>query len=127
MSELNPEIWNNPTLGAAANNERLDRIEKQYLEDRNAKLEDREPREVKVDNDYPGWEPEKWNSHSTVVHFSDEQGNDVEKPFDPTVEPEEARENPGSPFEQGSEVEQDSETSEEPTFVVSTSEESDQL
>lgn len=83
MTDLDPEIWNNPTLGAAANNERLDRLEKQQLEDRNAKLENREPREVIVDNNYPGWTPEVNErtgtvpSNAQVVHYADEQPNDI--------------------------------------------------
>lgn len=83
MTDLDPEIWNNPTLGAAANNARLDVIEKQELENRNAKLEDREPREVIVDNDYPGWvQPVNERtgtvpSNAQVVHFADEQQNDI--------------------------------------------------
>lgn len=83
MTDLNPEIWNNDTLGAAANNERLDRLEKQNIEDRAARLEDREPREVVVENDYPGWTPAVSDRTGTVpssvavVHFADEDSNDV--------------------------------------------------
>lgn len=83
MTDLNPEIWNNETLGAAANNERLDRLEKQQIEDRAARLEDREPREVVVDNDYPDWTQEVSKrtgtvpSNAVVVHFADENPNDV--------------------------------------------------
>jgi hypothetical protein len=106
MTDIDPEIWNNPTLGAAANNERLDRLEKQQLEDRNAKLENREPREVVVDNTYPGWTPELDSRTGTVpsnlqvVHFADEQPNDI--PVDSGVPAEEnassvADENPTVP------------------------------
>lgn len=83
MTDLNPEIWDNPTLGAAAPNENLDRLEKQQIEDRAAKFEDREPREVVVDNTYPGWTPEVSERTGTVpsnyqtVHFADEQQNDI--------------------------------------------------
>ena len=83
MTDLDPAIWDNPTLGAAANNERLDRLEKQQHEDRAAKLEDREPRNVVVDNTYPDWTPEvsprtgTVPSNYTVVHFADENQNDV--------------------------------------------------
>jgi hypothetical protein len=83
MTDLDPAIWDNPTLGAAANNERLDAIEKQQLENRNAKLEDREPREVVVENTYPDWKPElnprtgTVASNYQVVHFADEQQSDI--------------------------------------------------
>ncbi len=80
MTDLNPEIWDNPTLGAAANNSRLDVLEKQQQEDRNAKLEKREPREVVVENNYPGWAPDANKpipSNAQVVHFADEKQNDV--------------------------------------------------
>lgn len=92
MTDLDPEIWNNPTLGAAANNERLDRLEKQQLEDRNAKLEDREPREVIVENNYPGWTPpvdERTGtvpSNFQVVRFADEQQNDIPVDSAPEME-----------------------------------------
>jgi hypothetical protein len=83
MTDLDPAIWENPTLGKAANNERLDRLEKQQHEDRQARLENREPREVVVDNDYPDWTQDVQErtgtvpSNAVVVHFADEQPNDV--------------------------------------------------
>lgn len=83
MTDLDPAIWDNPTLGAAANNTRLDVIEKQELENRNAKIEGREPREVVVDNTYPGYvQPVSERtgtvpSNAQVVHFADEQQNDI--------------------------------------------------
>ncbi|GHF92053.1 hypothetical protein [Streptomyces griseosporeus] len=83
MTDLDPAIWDNPTLGAAAHNERLDRLELQQHEDRAARLEDREPREVVVDNTYPGWTPEVQERTGTVpsnyrtVHYADENQNDV--------------------------------------------------
>ena len=83
MTDLNPEIWENPTLGAAAQNENLDRVTKQALEDRSAKVEGREAREVVIDNTYPGWAPEVSERTGTVpsnyqtVHFADEAQNDV--------------------------------------------------
>lgn len=83
MTDLDPEIWENETLGAAANNENLERLEKQIHEDRAAKLEGREPREVVVDRTYPGWTPEVQPRTGTVpsnyqsVHFADEQQNDI--------------------------------------------------
>ena len=108
MTDLDPAIWDNPTLGAAANNERLDRLEKQQHEDRNAKLEGREPREVVVDNTYPGWTPEIQDRTGTVpsnyqtVHFANEQQNDI--PVDSAPVDETA----------GSVVEEISESEEEP-------------
>ncbi|MFG2268101.1 hypothetical protein [Streptomyces sp. NPDC048720] len=75
MTDLDPEIWNNPTLGRAANNENLDRLERQQIEDRSARLEDREPNVVVVENDYPGWRPDVMERTGTVpsnymaVHF----------------------------------------------------------
>lgn len=83
MTDLDPAIWENPTLGKAANNERLDRLERQQLEDRSAKLEDRTPREIVVDNDYPDYIPETNPRTGTVssifnpVHFDGENPNDV--------------------------------------------------
>jgi hypothetical protein len=83
MTDLDPEIWENDTLGAAAPNERLDRLERQQIEDRAAKFEDREPREIVVDNNYPGWTPDVSERTGTVpsnyqtVHFADEQQNDI--------------------------------------------------
>lgn len=44
MGDLNPEIWNNPTLGEAAQNPRLDEIQAQEAENRAAELEGRKPR-----------------------------------------------------------------------------------
>lgn len=83
MTDLDPAIWENPTLGEAAHNERLDRLEKQQHEDRAARLEGREPREVVVDNTYPDWTPEVNERTGTVpsnyqtVHFADENPNDI--------------------------------------------------
>lgn len=101
MPDLDPEIWNNKTLGAAANNDRLDVKEKQELENRNARLEGREPREVVVDNDYPGWAPnlnEPVASNAAVVHFADEQENDIPgtTPTDPEEDPNDEPEIPGA-------------------------------
>lgn len=83
MTDLDPEIWNNPTLGAAAPNENLDRLTKQQIENRAAHFEDREPREVVVDNVYPGWTPPVAERTGTVpsnfqtVHFADENPADI--------------------------------------------------
>jgi hypothetical protein len=96
VTDIDPAIWDNPTLGAAANNERLDRIEKQQHEDRAAKLEGRESREVVVDNTYPDWTPPVNERTGTVpsnyqaVRFADENQNDVpvdSASFDETAGP----------------------------------------
>lgn len=83
MTDLDPEIFDNPTLGAAAPNENLDRLTAQQIEDRAAKFEGREPREIVIDNTYPGWQPEVSERTGTVpsnyqtVHFEDEQQADI--------------------------------------------------
>jgi hypothetical protein len=83
MPDLDPEIWDNPTLGAAAPNVNLDVVERQAIEDRAAKFEDREPREIVNDNNYPGWTPDVNERTGTVpsnyqtVHFADENPNDI--------------------------------------------------
>lgn len=83
MTDLNPEIWDNPTLGAAAQNENLERLTKQQLEDRAAAIEDREPRTIVNDNTYPGFTPPVSERTGTTpsnyspVRFEDEQPNDV--------------------------------------------------
>jgi hypothetical protein len=83
MTDLDPEIWNNPTLGDAANNENLERLEKQQHEDRAARVEGREAREVIVERTYPDWTPQVQERTGTVpsnyqsVHFADENPNDI--------------------------------------------------
>lgn len=83
MTDLDPAIWDNPTLGDQAHNENLERLEKQRHEDRNARVEGREPRPVILDRTYPGWQPEVQEKTGTVpsnyqaVHFADEEQNDV--------------------------------------------------
>lgn len=83
MTDLNPEIWDNETLGAAAQNENLERLTRQQLEDRAAKIEGRDPREIVVDNTHPGWTPKVQERTGTVpsnyqtVHFADEQQVDI--------------------------------------------------
>lgn len=122
MTDLDPEIWNNKTLGAAANNERLDRIERQQLEDRSARLEDREPREIVVDNTYPDWTPEVNERTGTVssnyqtVHFADENPNDI--PVDSRPEDETAA---GIQESDGSAEESDVTSEETPTSDVNES------
>lgn len=68
MTDLDPEIWKNPTLGAAGSGPFLPEIEKQVAEDRNAKAEGREPVTVEYIHRYPTMPP----SHtipSTVDEF----------------------------------------------------------
>ena len=83
MTDLDPAIWENETLGAAAQNENLERLTKQQLEDRSAKVEGREPREIVVENTYPGWSPDVNERTGTVssnyqtVRFADENPNDI--------------------------------------------------
>lgn len=125
MTDLDPEIWDNPTLGAAANNKRLDVEEKQEWENRNAKLEDREPREVVVDNNYPGWTPDVQErtgtvpSNAAVVHFADENPNDVVQSGE-GVKPEGMSDSDWSP-EGGEAQDSEAETSEVQPDEVSSS------
>lgn len=111
MTDLNPEIWENETLGKAAATERLDRLEKQQHENRNARIEDREPREVVVENDFPGYvqpvNPRTGTvpSNAQVVHFADEQQNDV--PVDA-----------GPPDETAAGIDDETETDDETDSVV---------
>ncbi len=55
MVDVNPEIFDNPTLGQAANGPFLDLIEAQMNEDRDAKIEGRMPQKLTRDNCYPGY------------------------------------------------------------------------
>jgi hypothetical protein len=54
MVDLNPEIWDNPTLGEAATNGFADEKELQAIEDAAAKREGREPWIAKRLHRYPG-------------------------------------------------------------------------
>jgi hypothetical protein len=119
MTDLDPEIWNNPTLGAAAPNVNLDQLTAQQIEDRAAKFEKREPREVVIENTYPGYKPEVSPVTGTVpsnyqtVHFADEQQADI--PVDSRPEDETA----GGISDESSEG---SETSQESSVEVGASE-----
>lgn len=62
MVDVNPEIWSNPTLGAAANGVFLDVMEAQIAENRAAEIEGRPAQIIKRDNRYPGFEVK--NPHS---------------------------------------------------------------
>lgn len=118
MTDLDPEIFDNPTLGAAAPNENLDRLTAQQIEDRAAKFENREPREIIIENTYPGYKPEVSERTGTIpsnyqtVHFADEQQADI--PVDSRPEDETAG---GLPDENS----ESSETPEESSVEVGTS------
>lgn len=57
MVDVNPEIWENPTLGEAVDNQFLDEVEAQSKEDRAARREGRAPREVQREVRYPTMTP----------------------------------------------------------------------
>lgn len=57
MTDLNPAIWKNKTLGAAAPNVSLEELELQKTEDRNARYEGREPRIAVREVNYPVMTP----------------------------------------------------------------------
>lgn len=54
MTDLDPEIWNTPNLGEAAQVEFLDERTAQDVENRAARIEGREPMEVRRIHRYPG-------------------------------------------------------------------------
>ena len=137
MTDLDPAIWDNPTLGAAANNKRLDVIERQELEDWSAKCENREPREIVAENTYPGWKPEvnpktdTVASNFTPVRFVDEQPSDVVQTGE-GMQPEGMSDEEWAGNSEGSTVSEGTESTEsdstatgetEPTVVDSTPEE----
>jgi len=53
MTDLDPEIWQNKTLGAEGAGPFLPELEKQQIEDSNARREGREPKVVEYLNRYP--------------------------------------------------------------------------
>lgn len=57
LSQTNPELFENPTLGEATTNPYLDQQEAQATEDYNARLDGREPRTVIAKNRYPQFMP----------------------------------------------------------------------
>lgn len=75
MVDVNPEIWENKTLGAASNGLFLDALEAQQQENRRAVLEEREPLTVKRENRYPGFEEGKVDSQHTGITFGDTYDN----------------------------------------------------
>jgi hypothetical protein len=65
MTDLDPEIWKNPTLGAVGAGPFLPELEAQAIEDRHARLEGRTADTVEYVNRYPKFmEP---NSVPTVM------------------------------------------------------------
>lgn len=57
MVDVNPEIWDNETLGEAVDNQFLDEVEAQSKEDRAARREGRAPREVQREVRFPTMMP----------------------------------------------------------------------
>lgn len=82
MVDVNPAIFDNPTLGKAANGVFLDVLTAQQDENRRAEIEGREPRMVTRVNDHPAFAPDVFlPSHDTGLRFAD-----VETPtFPPTL------------------------------------------
>lgn len=64
MTDVDPAIWDNPTLGAATNSVFLDQKEAQMIENRNAAIEGRPARIVKKEGRYPGYVPDNPNDPS---------------------------------------------------------------
>lgn len=110
MSDLDPEIWNNPTLGEAANLERLDVRTAQDAENRAAKLEGREPLEVR--SIHPGVHDFNKvplaNSYDDGLRYYDAEGNEAPTNWG-KVSPDGEPENPG--YEKTDDVNGDSEAS----------------
>jgi hypothetical protein len=59
MVDVDPTIWDNPTLGQAANGQFLDMVEAEMNEKRDAAIEGRKPRELMRRECYPGYEKPK--------------------------------------------------------------------
>lgn len=77
MTDLDPAIWDNETLGAAANGVFLDVLEKQQLENRAAAIEGRPARIVKRENRYPGYVSDNPNTPDAQFGASYEDGTSV--------------------------------------------------
>ena len=68
MVDVNPDIFNNPTLGQAANGQFLDMVEAEMNEKRDAEIEGREPRELRRRENYPGYvKPKTLSSFDTGI------------------------------------------------------------
>lgn len=57
LTDTHPELFNNPTLGAATTNAFLDEVEAQNKEDRSARIAGRDPRTIVAVNRYPHYMP----------------------------------------------------------------------
>src|SRR5882762_1801406 len=71
MVDLDPEIWKNPTLGAAATNGFLDEIQAQEIENAAAKREGREPWIAVRLNSHPGAEVKLESSYDDGMRMID--------------------------------------------------------
>jgi hypothetical protein len=88
MTDLDPAIWDNKTLGSAVQNENLERLTRQQQEDHSAKVEKREPRVIVHENTYPDWTPPVSERTGTVAsHYSPLRFED-ETVAETVVEPE---------------------------------------
>ena len=68
MVDVDPTIWDNPTLGQAANSPFLDLIEARMNEKRDAEIEGRSPRELTRRESYPGYvKPSNLSSFDTGI------------------------------------------------------------
>ena len=90
MVDVDPEIFNNPTLGAAANGVFLDVMEAQQAENRAAAIEGREPELVHREGRYPGYMPENPSSYHSDVTIGNtfQDGSPVTAPQGGPVKPE---------------------------------------
>lgn len=68
LSQSNPELFENPTLGEASPTRFLDEVELQKIEDRQARIDKREPAIARREVRYPTMTP----SHSVPSSIKDE-------------------------------------------------------
>lgn len=70
MTDLDPEIWNNPTLGSVGSGPFLPEVEAQQAEDYNARKEGRLPKTVVYTENYPKYLPSgSVPSHVETLEF----------------------------------------------------------
>ncbi len=70
MTDLDPEIWNNPTLGSVGSGPFLPEVEAQEKENYNARKEGREPKTVVYTENYPKYIPSgSVPSHVETLEF----------------------------------------------------------
>lgn len=83
MVDVDPKIWDNPTLGEATNNLFLDEVEAQAKEDRAARREGRTPETIQREVRYPTMPPSgsvpSSVSDKLVVISKGEEESPVEK------------------------------------------------